>query len=522
MILTFEDNYYYMKDFFKKIVYASMLDNEKTKIHKYLNELYIREESKKLSERIIPISRRLLHSEQYYHYITLKKLQKEFDILEFKSAGLSAQKVKPTDAVIDYLKVRNKPDNAFIEPKREKVLPENDFDIILTEEEKMLLNENISDDTSVSDSPNIEELFENPLMKEKFSDSEVNDAFNKALQFEQDKNYDLALNSYKKAYELSQKASDKSFLAKISNSIGGILNNVNKYDESLKYYENSLNIYKDLNDKKSVSIIYSKIANIYKETFKHESALQCYQKLLSMPEENLEEKLKLEVFSGIAEIYSYREDFENALKYYLEAYEKVKMSDDNKTKSMLLFKIALIYDDLNHSQNALEYYNKSIEKGLIEAPTSHLASSYVNAASIYEETKDKVKAEEYYLKSLDIDSELKNYEDRAQTLSRLASMALESGNSQKALDYYKQELECAKVSGNPYTQASSYLDLGDFYLSENSFEKAIKTYFSARKSIGKEISTDSREKIDRRLRMILNQIGRESFNAILESLKKKN
>lgn len=521
MILTFEDNYYYMKDFFKKIVYAAMLDNEKINIHKYLNELYIREESKKLSERIIPISRRLLHSEQYYHYITLKRLQKEYDILEFKGAGLSAQKVKPADAVIDYLKVKNKPDAPPPEPKRERIIPDNELDILLTEEEKKLLNESVAEETNASESSEIDEIFENPLLKEKILESEVNDAFNKALLYEQEKKYDMALNSYKKAYELSQKTNDKGFIAKISNSIGGILNNVNKYDESLKYYENSLNIYKDINDKKSASVIYSKIANIYKETFKHESALQCYQKILAMPEENLEEKLKLEVFSGIAEIYSYREDFENALKYYLEAYEKVRMSDDNKTKSLILFKIALIYDDLNHSDNALEYYNRSIEKGLKERPTSHLASSYVNSASIYEDKKDKTKATEYYLKSLEIDGELKNYEDKAQTLSRLASMAYADGDGQKALEYYKQELECAKTSLNPYTQATAYLDLGDFYLSENNFEKAVKTYFSARKSLGKEVSTDSKEKIDRRLRMILNRIGREQFNAIMENLRRK-
>ena len=44
----------------------------------------------------------------------------------------------------------------------------------------------------------------------------------------------------------------------------------------------------------------------------------------------------------------------------------------------------------------------------------------------------------------------------------------------------------------------------------------------ARKSIGKTISTDSKEKIDRRFKQVMNEIGEPGFNAIIENLKRKN
>ncbi|HBG48498.1 MAG TPA: hypothetical protein DDW90_03130, partial [Cyanobacteria bacterium UBA9971] len=71
MLLTHNRDGFYIKSLLKNTVYSSISPDEKKQIHRYLYEIYSEQISKKLEERIFPVSRKLLYSEQYYHYMCL-------------------------------------------------------------------------------------------------------------------------------------------------------------------------------------------------------------------------------------------------------------------------------------------------------------------------------------------------------------------------------------------------------------------------------------------------------------------
>ncbi|MGD9581212.1 MAG: tol-pal system YbgF family protein, partial [Vampirovibrionia bacterium] len=107
------------------------------------------------------------------------------------------------------------------------------------------------------------------------------------------------------------------------------------------------------------------------------------------------------------------------------------------------------------------------------------------------------------------------------TLSRVGTIYCELGETELALKYYKQELLIAKKVIDPYWIAMAYLDLGDLHYFMEEFIKAAKYFFISKKVIRKSISTDSKEKIERRLLKLQDYIPQNQFNQIKEQIMSK-
>jgi tetratricopeptide (TPR) repeat protein len=388
----------------------------------------------------------------------------------------------------------------------------------LSEDEKKLLQEENTKETDPETSSLHHEVEKTEVKHESGkSDNLVIEYVNRAVLSKKRGNIDLALSYYKKAVGVAETENDVVNSAKISRSIANILDTLHKQDEALEYFNKSLSLYAGLNDTTNIALILLKIADIYCGKFKYDTALQYYNKTISL---NPDEKLVIQALSGIGDIYDYWAKLDIALKYYLQALEKSMNIGYAESTAKLYFRIAVIYDDLDDLENAGTYYQNNIKISDTKL-NPYLSASYANTASMYEDTGDTNNAIINYTKSLEADRITNNYEGQYKTLSRLGNIYSGIDVYDKALAYFHEELEAARLTNDPYSVAMSYIDIGDFYFSQKQYENALKSFVKARKSVGKTISTDSKEKIDRRFRHILSEIGERKFNILLENIKRK-
>ena len=520
MMLTQNKEVFYIKSLLKNTIYSNISPNEKKQIHRYLYEIYSEQISKKLEERIFPISRKLLYSEQYYHYMcltnygdkslpdlkatTLSNLKPDFKYLytNITDSLFVGNKETESAVILDDKQEHKNPAATHTTAKANQDVNKNilntnidiasDLKIELSEEEKALLSEN----ESISDS-------QEEMPRQLFTDPQI------SVQSSRD--------------DKAENKASNSLEGKIQNlkSEANTLYENGKFDEAAKKFEESLVLYEILKDKVNVNRTLISIANTYNEGYRHDVALMYYYRILSSENETTEIEPKIEAFCGIADIYDYREDFENALKFYQKAFEEAEKSNNIRQKANVCFKKALAYDDLGDLGKALEFYlkNTNISDNIEVNP--NIAAAYANMAAIYEEREDLNKAKEYYSESLKFDKLLNNKEGQFETLSNIGNIYFESFDYQNANDCFHEALAIARETGDAYKIAMSCLDIGDIYLQEKHFEKALKAFIIAGKTIEKTISTDSREKIDRRLKKVMGEIGEHNFKKIIEKLKKK-
>ena len=507
MILTQNKKELYIKSLIKDVFYEKISPEEKKQVHKYLYEIYSEQISKKLEERIFDISRKLLYSEQYYHYnrllslggrssdlkeITLSSLKPDYrylyanisDTLFVGSSDKSEEHSKITQESRSIKTQHQILDNKLL-LNDSLTLPE----IELSEEEKNLLT------TEENKQPD-----EFQQKEQDFADEEHVVVFNKEKKF---------------ASELEQKA-------EILKNEGEDIYKERQFDKAIKKLEEALILYEILKDKENTVKLFILIANSHNECFRHDEALMYYYKVLNSAGIVLDPKQKNTVLCGIAGIYEYRNDFQSALKYYQEALNEAEKYNNIKWKTNTCFKIALAYDDIGDSDNAVKFYLKNTEISADIKINTNIAPSFSNMAAIYEEQGDFNKAKYYYQQSLKFDRLAGNNDGQYETLSRAGNLYFETEDYRKADSYFHEALKIARKMDDPYKISMSFLDIGDIYMQEKNYEKAIKAFIIAGKTIEKTISTDSKEKIDRRFKQVINEIGEYHFKRIVEKLKKKH
>ena len=525
MILTQNRGVFYIKILLKNTIYSNISADEKKQIHRYLYELYSEQISKKLEERIFPISRKLLYSEQYYHYMCLIS-SGDKSLPDIKTTTLS--NLKPD---FKYL-YANVTDNLFVgdsENELAKIVPSSqkevssqatevikfeeqktskniltdgidlisDLKIELSEEEKALLSEET------------ELISSDPVLQEENNAEDFN--FQKTMSI--DKNIPTENKTF--ASQLEEKAEN------LKNEANNFYEE-RKFDKSIEKFKESLILYENLDEQKNINLTLISMANAYNECFRHDIALMYYHRILNSEDKIIEAEPRIEALCGIADIYDYREDFENALKFYQKALEEAEKHNNTRQKANICFKKALAYDDLGDFDNALEFYLKNTQIAEDTEINPNIAASYANIAAIYEERGDLNNAKKYYSKSLKFDKLMNNKEGQYETLSNIGNIHFEMVYYQNANDCFHEALVIAKQIGDAYKIAMSCLDIGDIYLQEKHYEKALKAFIIAGKTIEKTISTDSREKIDRRLKKVMGEIGEHNFKQIIEKLKKKH
>jgi len=451
MLLDENNSSFQLKQRFRGYIALKISLEDRINIHNQLHEIYSEQISTKLEERILPVSRGLLYSEQDHHFTSLIRLEEREEHPVENTGNTGTERLLPE--------------------KEDFALEIRQVDSIDGEEQDFLNN---------------------------FSDEKLSE---------------IKLTDEEKAFVLDKPAPKET----------EIIEQVEKLPLRAEEELIEMLIASEKQDNKlDYNLALFKLANLHKEHFRHDQALTNYYAVLNSKLQGIPDYIISESLESIGEIYDYRRDYTVSASYYIKALNEAEKAANTKQKARIYFKMALSCDDAGDFDKAFEFYGKNIDVSQDIEVNPYLAASYSNTAAICEEQNSPINAIDMYKKSLDFDIQANNLEGQHDVFSKLGNIYFEAENYSEAGRYFYKELDIAKKIDDPYKIAMSYIDIGDIFLVEKNHEKAIKAFILAKKSIDKTISTDSREKINRRFKQVITEIGRKKYSEILDKFRAKN
>lgn len=529
MIIAWESDYIYLKDYMKAELEKSLAAETKIKVHEYFSDLYEAQLPKKPAERDLVISRATMRAEMSYHDSVLKELVKDSKNAKVQPSDnvdftyLSYSKTVGYDKVSGPLKSAQKP------IQKQGSINEKQKRFELSKEELVLLNSSNSENENVQTeylSSFQEEAPEkrattnavNGEVEKRFIHKEnLEDWISIAQSAEEQFDFNSAILSYLKALEQKEEPLFEVKKPLIMTKLAICYKKNQNIEKALKQFEEVYKIYQKSESVKANYILLS-IAQIYNETYKFSLAKSTYLKILSSGAEN-PPALLVRVLLDLAEIEDNNSNLKEALEYCQKALIEAEKIDDLKLVSESYFKYALFMDDAGKVDVAFKYYQKCVQVSEDPQVNNYLSSAYSNLASILSEQNDIKKAVKYYELAIEVDKIQNNYEGLYFGYSKLAHI-FQSESPQKAIEYLVKALGAARRLDDCFYAASVYLDLGDFYYNRKVDIKALKAYLSAKKLILKQPNEENLQKVNTRINDLKVRLGDAKFIKLMSEFKK--
>ncbi len=481
-------------------------EKEKSTLHNKISQFYSEQIPLSPSDRLLKLSRTTMYNEKFFHQNSMKKKNNFMNqiLSGSKNEQTNTDRIKYMASISKYMPIINVDKQNNQESKEEEIskpveknfdldieLPEN---IQLSDEEKLLLSEeeydnNTGDDVTEKQSPladvkDIEEEEQELAKKEDIS--EIKEEANENKK---------AMNLYYKGMEL--------------------LNN-NDSQTCIGYFRSALGLI-DKSDINNFNRVILALAKALSDNFKFEESKEYLERIVYSDLE-LEPTVKIDAFIELATIEDYEGKSDNAVSLYNKALELAQNSSLTNVISGIYFKLALCFDDNNNLNNAEENYIKAIENATERDEEEFLASAYSNLASIKKDKEEFSEAIELYKKALVLDEKYRNYDGQTHDYINLANLFEIHKKYNLAVKTYIIASKTAKKTDDSYLIASCYLELGDCFFVQKDYKNALKAYILSKKNIDGTISTDSKNKIERRFKNIYDEIGEAAYNYLLKEL----
>jgi len=221
--------------------------------------------------------------------------------------------------------------------------------------------------------------------------------------------YGKPLKYLKKALKLSKEFGDSKIMSAALNNIGGFYLATNNFDKALEYFERDLKINKQLGNREALSITTGQIGLFYQGIGDYDKAIVNLTKAVKISEElgQIHGILGLNYYLG--EVQWAKRNFTKAMDCYKIV---LKNSEEIGSIAMLfyaLYGIAIIYKDSNNYIKSMEYFDKAtvyvIQLG-VKPTLSHFL--YCKASLFYkmkDYNKSKEIAKESYRIAKDVERE---------------------------------------------------------------------------------------------------------------------
>ncbi|MGZ3903941.1 MAG: tetratricopeptide repeat protein [Bacteroidia bacterium] len=166
-------------------------------------------------------------------------------------------------------------------------------------------------------------------------------------------NINKALENYILSLKHSETIQDSSGIAGSWMGIGNCYFDLKKLDLALDNYRRAYDVYDRLNNKAMLSWLLSNIADVYKAENKPDEALASFFKALEMKKKAGENDFSLSTtYLGICGIYLQKEDFKSALRYASLTLEIRKKTND-------IHELAVAYEYMANAYEGMKDFNEA-------------------------------------------------------------------------------------------------------------------------------------------------------------------
>ena len=345
---------------------------------------------------------------------------------------------------------------------------------------------------------------------------EALEVFELGLQQYEQKQYQEALQTFKKVLLICRKIGDKKAEADILNNIGTVYRYLDEYSQALNFFQQSLAIKKQIGDKKSEVVTLNNIGFIYRKLGKYNQALDSYQQVLAINKLVGNQRSQYITLKNIGFVYRKLNKYNFSLDYYQKAltisrsienkkgeaitlndiglvYENLgeyalsldsfqksldirRSIDEKRGEGVTLNNIGLVYDTLGEYSLSLDYFQKALTISCLIGDKDGEGSILSNIGKIYQILTRYSQALDYFQQTLVIKKQIGNKKGEAITLNNIGAAYRNSGEYIKALDYYQQALAIDKQLGNIRGEALTLNNIGEAYQNLKKYEKAFDYY----------------------------------------------
>ncbi len=224
--------------------------------------------------------------------------------------------------------------------------------------------------------------------------------------------------------------------------------------------------------------IYSQLGSIHKKTYRHNSALDYLKKSITQYDQLNENTGKTlyeqgQLHENLGDIYAFRGQHHQAISSYYKGLEFFSQTPSTSDEQAdLYFKLAQVYDVMGVPENAINYYEQSLSLDKRNQNELSAAATLVNMASLHQEVGRLDKALDCFNESLTYDRRNDYPEGLYKTLEKVAMIHIQNQSWQKAEQCYQQAMAVALKENNTTWKANTYLKLGNLYQRLNNWKKA--------------------------------------------------
>lgn len=249
--------------------------------------------------------------------------------------------------------------------------------------------------------------------------------------------YRKAIDYYKQAETLFLKASNRSKLIEVYNSLGLSSFYLQEYEEATQYYYTGLRMAELHNDQEQMAHLHSNIGMVFSRMRDYNTAINNYKQALKINTKLKSESNIASSLNGLGVAYYNLEKYDSSQVYYLKALQVFRKNDNREYEAIILNNLANILSKYPDSlTNAKQYYNQAILVFNELGNYRNIAYALEGLAGVYLKMKNHKKAKETYLEGLKLLSKEKpDYMILQNYYSNLSALYEQTGDYQEALKY---------------------------------------------------------------------------------------
>ena len=475
----------YVKDYFKEYIKENLTVQDKYKLYTTLADIYENELTKSPKDRLLRLSR--------------ESIRKEIELFNSQVPNINSQSQKPFSYIslssfdFNNEKSRNKSD---LSEKLRKIKERKNK--LTKQEEAILISKRLKDNNEVS-------LVDNNKEKNRLFIVEL---INNARELSRNYHYKDANQNLLRALNMDF---DNEFKIELFILIAKNLEALNEYEDAQGYYKQALEYSIRENDVRTCEI-QCLSAQLSKKQYRIDVAKEKFKQIAA--NENYSDKYRAIASIEIGEIEESQGNIEEASRHYNNALS-LSLGNNKELTSKSYYRLAVLFDENGDVEQAINYYIKNYTTSSEIKENPYYSISLTNLASIYMEKGDYEQASEFLKLALSYDSENNDLENIYYSQKELAKLYARMDKS-GVIGYYKQAIDTAYKLKDSFKVALVYFEAGEYYYDRGEDEKALESFFSAKKVLGNNSKDENIARINSRIQDIKVRLNSTSFNIIAD------
>ncbi len=339
----------------------------------------------------------------------------------------------------------------------------------IPEELKMEYHSIIADSMETLNKENLDELVEDLAFHFyhcKNSEKALPYLLKAAERAKKDYSNEEAIRFYTQALEFEEEAQKR---MEIFEDLGESYNLIGNYDMSMDSYNRALEL---TEKKKDIADIKAKIGGIHQERGEYGESIRICTEALDLVKG---EGCKEEVFSldTIGMTYLRMGEYDRALEHLEKSLKIGEMIGDQKDIATSLKLIGIVYFNRGENDEAFEYFEKSLTifEKIGHQPGIHACLN--NIGNVYSKRGEYARSLEWLEKSLRIGEKIGNQTGIGYNLVNITDAYLGMEEYDKALEHAERGLKISEKIGAQFLTANNYLDIGSAYLGKEDLKRAL-------------------------------------------------